>query len=65
MEVIARKKLRITGKGDKTMTDKEIGNFIMYYKRLTKHMLKTLTEQLTPSSILIKNTDLNQLNLIK
>ena len=25
------------------MTDKQIGNFIMYYERLTKHMLKTLT----------------------
>ena len=40
MEIITRKKLRITGKGKKTMTDKEISNFIMYYERLTKYMLK-------------------------
>ena len=24
------------------MTDKQISNFIMYYERLTKHMLKVL-----------------------
>ena len=42
MEIIARKKLRITGKGNKTMNDKQIENFVMYYERLTKHMLKTL-----------------------
>ena len=40
MEIIARKKLRITGKGNKTMNDKQIENFVMYYERLTKHMLK-------------------------
>ena len=28
------------------MTDKEIKNFIMYYERLTKHMLKTFPKQL-------------------
>ena len=36
------RKLRNTSKGKKTMTDKEIKNFIMYYERLTKHMLKIL-----------------------
>ena len=40
--LLQEKKLRITGKGKKTMTDKQISNFIMYYERLTKHMLKTL-----------------------
>ena len=39
--LLQEKKLRITSKGNKTMTDKEIYNFIMYYERLTKHMLKT------------------------
>ena len=24
------------------MTDKQVENFIMYYERITKHMLKTL-----------------------
>ena len=35
--LLQEKKLRITGK---TMTDKQINIFIMYYERLTKHMLK-------------------------
>ena len=37
-----KKKLRATSKGKKTMTDIEIKNFIMYYERLTRHMLKNL-----------------------
>jgi D-glycerate 3-kinase len=41
--LLQEKKLRITSKGKKTMTDKEIKNFIMFYERLTKHMLRTLT----------------------
>ena len=40
--LLQEKKLRITGKGNKTMTDKQIENFVMYYERLTKHMLKVL-----------------------
>ena len=44
MEIITEKKLRITGK-NKTMTDKQIKNFVMYYERLTKHMLKTLSKK--------------------
>ena len=40
--LLQEKKLRITSKGKKTMTDKEIENFIMLYERLTKHMLKNL-----------------------
>ena len=43
--LLQEKKLRITSKGNKTMTDKQIENFIMYYERLTKHMLKTLTKK--------------------
>ena len=39
---LQEKKLRITGKGKKTMSDKQIKNFIMYYERLTRHMLKIL-----------------------
>ena len=41
MEITTRKKLRITGNGNKTMNDKQIKNFVMYYERITKHMLKT------------------------
>ena len=40
--LLQEKKLRITGKGSKIMNDKQIENFVMYYERITKHMLKTL-----------------------
>ena len=40
--LLQEKKLRITSKGSKTMNDKQIENFVMYYERITKHMLKTL-----------------------
>ena len=43
METVARKKLRISKKGNKIMSDNQIKKFIMFYERLTKHMLKTLT----------------------
>ena len=39
--LLQEKKLRILSKGNKTMNDKQIKNFVMYYERLTKHMLKT------------------------
>ena len=39
--MLQEKKLRITDKGNKTMNDKQIENFVMYYERITKHMLKT------------------------
>ena len=38
--LLQEKKLRVTSKGKKTMSDQQISNFIMYYERLTKHMLK-------------------------
>jgi len=41
--LLQEKKLRVTTKGKKTMTDNQIKKFIMFYERLTKHMLKTLT----------------------
>ncbi len=43
--LLQEKKLRITSKGKKIMTDKQISNFIMYYERLTKHMLKILPKK--------------------
>ena len=42
--LLQEKKLRITSKGKKTMTNFQIKNFIMFYERLTKHMLKTLSK---------------------
>ncbi len=41
--LLQEKKLRITSRGKKTMSDNQIKKFIMHYERLTKHMLKTLT----------------------
>ena len=43
--LLQEKKLRITSKGKKTMTDQQIANFIMFYERLTKHMLKVLPKK--------------------
>ena len=43
--LLQEKKLRITSKGKKTMTNFQIKNFIMFYERLTKHMLKTLSHK--------------------
>tara|TARA_Y100000591_G_scaffold308688_1_gene309304 strand:- start:134 stop:622 length:489 start_codon:yes stop_codon:yes gene_type:complete len=43
--LLQEKKLRITSKGNKTMNDKQIKNFVMFYERITKHMLKTLTKK--------------------
>ena len=40
MEIVQEKKLRIFSKGKKTMSSDQIKNFIMFYERLTKHMLK-------------------------
>ena len=37
--LLQEKKLRLTGKGKKTMSDNQIKRFIMFYERLTKHML--------------------------
>jgi len=41
--MLQEKKLRLTSKSKKIMSDNQIKNFIMFYERLTKHMLQTLT----------------------
>ena len=43
--LLQERKLRATSEGKKTMSDQQINNFIMYYERLTKHMLKTLPKK--------------------
>ena len=40
--LLQEKKLRITSKSKKIMSYNQIKNFIMFYERITKHMLKTL-----------------------
>jgi D-glycerate 3-kinase len=42
--LLQERKLRITSRGKKTMSDKQIKNFIMFYERITKHMLKTFNK---------------------
>ena len=43
--LLQEKKLRAKSKGHKIMSDKQIKNFIMYYERLTKNMLKILPKK--------------------
>ena len=43
--LLQEKKLNIISKGKKIMTKKEIKNFIMFYERLTKYMLKRLSKK--------------------
>ena len=40
--LLQEKKLRLSYKGNRTMNEKEIKNFIMFYQRITLHMLKNL-----------------------
>ena len=60
--LLQEKKLRITSKEKKTMTDKQIKKFIMFYERLTKHMLKTLTNK---ADVVIKIDTKHKLKSIK
>ncbi len=60
--LLQEKKLRITSKGNKTMNDKQIKNFVMYYERLTKHMLKTLSKK---ANTVISIDDKHRLKTIK
>jgi D-glycerate 3-kinase len=43
--LLQEKKLRVKSKGSKTMSDEQVKNFIMYYERLTKNMLKILPKK--------------------
>ena len=42
--LLQEKKLRVTSKGKKIMNKTQIKNFIMFYERLTKHMLKNFSK---------------------
>ena len=60
--LLQEKKLRATSNGKKTMTDKQIKNFIMFYERLTKHMLKNFS---TNVDTIIKIDEKHRLKSIK
>ena len=60
--LLQEKKLRITSKGNKTMSDKQVQNFIMYYERITKHILKTLPKK---AEVVINIDEKHRLKSIK
>ena len=60
--LLQEKKLKAASKGKKIMNSKQIKKFIMYYERLTKHMLKNLSHQ---SDILIKIDEKHKLKSLK
>ena len=60
--LLQEKKLRATSNGKKTMTDKQIKNFIMFYERLTKHMLKNFSRNV---DTVIKIDEKHRLKSIK
>ncbi len=63
--LLQEKKLRIVSKRKKTMDNNQIKNFIMFYERLTKHMLKNPPKQ-TQAIIEIDNKHrLKKIKLLK
>ena len=60
--LLQEKKLKAASKGKKIMNSEQIKQFIMYYERLTKHMLKNLSRQ---SDILIKIDEKHKLKSLK
>jgi len=60
--LLQEKKLRITSNGNKTMNDNQIKNFVMYYERITKHMLKTLPRK---ADTVIKIDKMHKLKTIR
>ena len=60
--LLQEKKLVISSKGKKTMNEKQIKNFIMFYERLTKHMLKNFSKS---ANIVIKIDDKHRLKSIR
>ena len=60
--LLQEKKLKAASKGKKIMNSEQIKQFIMYYERLTKHMLKNLSHQ---SDILIKIDEKHKLKSLK
>ena len=60
--LLQEKKLRITSKGNKTMNDIQIKNFIMHYERITKHMLKILPKK---ADVIISIDEKHRLKFIR
>ena len=60
--LLQERKLKTKGRGNRTMNNKQIQNFIMFYERLTKHMLKNFAKQ---ANIVIKIDHKHKLKSIK
>ena len=60
--LLQEKKLRLFSKGKKIMGKDQIKNFIMYYERLTKHMLKNFSQH---SDIIIKIDKTHRLKSVR
>tara|TARA_B000000532_G_scaffold243030_2_gene238261 strand:+ start:59 stop:439 length:381 start_codon:yes stop_codon:yes gene_type:complete len=43
--LLQEKKLKMTSRGKKTMNNSQIKNFIMFYERITKNMIKVLNKK--------------------
>ena len=43
--LLQERKLRVTSKGKKTMSNQQVKNFIMFYERITKSMLKNFSKK--------------------
>ncbi len=60
--ILQEKKLKIKSKGKKVMNEFQIKNFIMYYERITKNMMKDLGKN---SNIVIRLDQKHRLNSLK
>ena len=60
--LLQERKLKISSKGKKIMNDAQIKKFIMFYERLTKHMLKHFHKK---ANILININNDHRLKSIK
>ena len=63
--LLQEKKLRTSSKGKKTMDNNQIKNFIMFYERLTKHMLKNPPQQTQITIEIDKKHRLKKIKLLK
>ena len=60
--LLQEKKLKKISRGKKIMNNSKIKNFVMFYERLTKHMLKNFDKK---AQIIIKLDKKHRLNSIK
>ena len=60
--LLQEKKLKLISKGKKIMNKDQIKTFIMYYERLTKHMLKNFNKN---ANIVIKIDNKHKLKSIR